>query len=206
MRPGFDQPTSLPAVDGRRVDDAGSEWYAVQVWAGREKSCAQHLHVRSYEAFLPCYAERRRWSDRVKQVERALFAGYVFCRMSPAAAGAIMAVPGVLRVVGDRSGPLPVRSDEIEAIRRIVESRRVTEPWPHLQVGERVRIEWGPLRGTEGVVLTLDNRHRLVVSISLLQRSVAVEIDPAWCMASHPIGEQRADRSCQRMNGCPVAF
>jgi transcription antitermination factor NusG len=82
---------------------------------------------------------------------------------------------------------LPIRAEEIEAIQRIVETGRATEPWPFLQVGEQVRIETGPLRGTEGVVLRVQNQHRLIVSVSLLQRSVAVEINPEWVSPSHPM-------------------
>ena len=167
-------------IDGRRVDEVVCEWFAVQVWTGREQPCAMHLRARGYEVFLPCYQERRRWSDRVKRIERALFAGYVFCRITPAVAAKLVTTPGVLRIVGDSHGPLPIRTEEIEAIQRIVETGRATEPWPYLQIGECVRIETGPLRGTEGVVLRVHNQHRLIVSVSLLQRSVAVEINPEW--------------------------
>lgn len=167
-------------MDGRSFDELAREWFAVHVWAGREQSCATHLRARGYEVFLPCYQERRRWSDRVKQMDRALFSGYVFCRTAAAVAASIVTTPGVIRIVGDRSGPLPVHADEIEAIQRIVETRRSTEPWPFLEAGQRVRVDAGPLRGLEGVVLRVRNRHRLIVSVSLLQRSVAIEIDPEW--------------------------
>jgi transcription antitermination factor NusG len=150
------------------------------VWAGREHLSAQHLRQRGYEIFLPCYRDHRRWSDRVKTIERALFAGYVFCRLQMPAVAKIVTAPGVIRIVGDREGPVPVPAPEIEALQRIVATRLAAEPWEMVDVGQRVRVEVGPLRGMEGVVLMVKNRHRLVVSIPLLQRAVAVEMEPDW--------------------------
>jgi transcription antitermination factor NusG len=168
------------------VDVLGHQWCAVQVWTGREHNSAAYLRMHGYDVFLPCYRERRRWSDRLKVTERALFAGYLFCRLEHEATSAIVRAPGVIRIVGDGVQPLPVPADEIEAIRRIVESPCETEPWPMPRVGEQVRIEEGPLRGIQGVVLTAKNTHRLIVGISLLQRAVAVEIDAAWVLCPHP--------------------
>lgn len=169
------------AIDRWHVgDERASEWFAVHVWTGREQSCARHLSARGYEVFLPCYLEQRRWSDRVKRVNRALFAGYVFCHIASMTIAKIVTAPGVIRVVGDANGPLPVCSDEIEAIRRIVHARFNAEPYQFPRVGDRVRLESGPLRGLEGIVQPIHNRHRLVVAVSLLQRAVAVEIDPGW--------------------------
>jgi transcription antitermination factor NusG len=163
-----------------QADDALAEWFAVQVCAGREEFSATHLRHRGYEVFLPCYLEHRRWSDRIKKIHKALFTGYVFCRLSRGVTGKVVTTPGVVRVVGGAEGPIPVPDEEIDVIRRVVDTRLMVEPWPFLEAGRRVRVEVGPLRGTDGVVLMLKNRHRLVVSIPMLQRSVAVEIDPAW--------------------------
>jgi transcription antitermination factor NusG len=161
-------------------DSSMREWFAVQVWSGREHLSAKHLSERGYEVFLPRYSERRRWSDRIKVVERALFAGYVFCRLAPEVFGKIVTAPGVVRIVGDGARPLPIPTYEIEAIQRIMASELATEPWSVPEVGQRVRIEVGPLCGIEGVVMTVKNEQRLVVSVSLLQRAVAVEIDASW--------------------------
>ena len=157
-----------------------ADWLAVQVWSGREQVSAGHLRVRGYEVFLPCYRESRRWSDRIKVVDRALFAGYVFCRVDAEVVERIVTAPGVIRIVGDGSGPAPVAAHEIEAIQRIVEARLPAEPSPVPKAGQRVRIEQGPLRGVEGIVQLVRDRHRLVVSISLLHRAVSVEIDVKW--------------------------
>lgn len=157
-----------------------SEWYAVQVWAGREQLSALHLRQRGYEVFLPCYRDHRRWSDRVKKIERALFAGYVFCQLHEQAAARVISAPGVIRIVGDGRGPVPIPRPEIEAIQRIVDTKLTAEPWEIVDVGQRVHVECGPLRGTEGVVLMVKSRRRLIVSIPLLQRAVAVEMEPEW--------------------------
>ncbi len=171
-------------TDGRHLDESVCEWFALQVWTGREEPCAVQLRARGYDVFLPRYWERRRWSDRIKRIERAMFAGYLFCRMTPLVVAKAIATPGVLRILGDREGPLPVRPEEIDAIQRIVGTERDVEPWPFLQAGDRVRIESGPLSGTEGIVVRVKTQHRLVVSVTLLQRSVAVEIDDAWVTRS----------------------
>lgn len=156
------------------------EWFATQVRVGREHSCARHLRVRGYEVFLPCFLQNRRWSDRVKKIDRALFAGYVFCRVSSEMVAKIVTTPGVVRIVGDGRRAVPVPADEIAAVQRIVDAGLAVEPWPFLQTGQCVRIGVGPLRGTEGVVVGSRNSQRVVVSISLLRRSVAVEVDAEW--------------------------
>jgi transcription antitermination factor NusG len=155
-------------------------WFALQVWTGREQLAAAHLQLRGYEIFLPSYCVQRRWSDRVKRVPRALFAGYLFCRLRPETFGKMITTPGVIRIVGNTDGPMSVPLHEIEALQRVVETRLLVEPWPFLKVGQRVTIAEGPLRGTEGLILRVKNQHRLVISLSLLQRSVAVDVPSDW--------------------------
>lgn len=162
------------------AQSTGRQWFAAQVWAGREHLCARRLSVRGYEVFLPSHRVRRKWSDRMKAVDRALFAGYVFCRLSGDAVGKLITTPGVIRIVGDGSRPLPVPREEIESLQRVIDMALAVEPWEFLQVGQRVRIVEGPLRDTEGIVLRTSNRHRLILSVSMLQRSIAVEVEPAW--------------------------
>ena len=157
-----------------------SEWFAAQVFAGREAFAATHLRARGYDVLLPLYQEHRRWSDRIKKVERALFEGYVFCRAEQAPLGAVVTAPGVLRLVGNKDGPLPIPAHEIEAIQRIAQSQLMAEPWQFVKVGQQVRVSEGPLRDTVGIVVRVKSRDRLIVSISVLQRAVAVEIDCAW--------------------------
>jgi transcription antitermination factor NusG len=164
--------------------ESSPDWFAVQVWARREFLCANQLRSRGYEVFLPHYKESRRWSDRIKVVECPLFAGYVFCRTPHNVAGSIITTPGVIRIIGDGRRPVAVAREEILAIRCLVDAGMAAQPLPGLHVGQRVRVLDGPLRDVEGVILRIKNRHCLVLSMSLLQRSVAVEIDSAWVSAT----------------------
>lgn len=185
-------------MDRPFVGNVAQPWFAVQVWAGREQHSAKQLRARGHDVFLPCHIERRAWSDRVKCIECALFTGYVFCRLDAVAAGKIITAPGVIRIVGNSDGPLPVSNEEIETIRHIVDARIPVEPWPFLTAGQRVRVDDGPLRGAEGIVVTIKNQHRLVVSIRLLQRSVAVELNPAWLSAAPAVLSGHAAREQRR--------
>jgi transcription antitermination factor NusG len=166
-----------------RAAELSNLWFAVQVFAGRERLAANHLMSRGYDVFLPCYFEHRRWSDRVKRIERALFDGYLFCRLHSDIFGKVITAPGVIRIVGDGARALPIPDDEIDAIRRIVDAGLTAEPWPYVRAGQRVRISDGPLRDVEGIVTRVKTRDRLIVSVSLLQRSVAVEVDAHWATA-----------------------
>jgi transcription antitermination factor NusG len=152
-------------------------WYALRVKSNREKLIAEALHRKGFEHFLPLYRKQSRWSDRLKEIERPLFSGYVFCRMDPVHRLPVLTIPGAISFIGIGNTPIPVEDSEISALQTIVCAGVPVVPWPFLQVGQRVRIERGSLREIEGVVTNLKNRLRLVVSVGLLQRSVAVEID-----------------------------
>lgn len=162
----------------------GYPWFAVRVKSNREKVTAVTLRGMGYEDFLPVYRSVRRYSARTRTIEFPLFPGYVFGRFNPNDRLPVLSIPGVLHIVGISRVPLPVDTGEIEAIRRVVTSRVFAEPWPFLGVGERVVIERGPLGGVEGIVVALKKGLRLVISVTLLQRSVAVEIDREWVRPS----------------------
>jgi transcription antitermination factor NusG len=155
-------------------------WYALQVRPRFEKVIASTLLSKGYEGFLPLYRHRSRWSDRIKEVELPLFSGYMFCRFDINQRLPIMITPGVIHVVGIGKTPHPIDDNEIAALQAIVISGLQTEPRSYLNVGRKVRIEVGPLTGLEGILTALKGGHRLVVSVSLLQRSVSVEIDESW--------------------------
>jgi transcription antitermination factor NusG len=138
------------------------------------------LRGKGYQEFFPLYRSRRRWSDRTKELELPLFPGYSFCQFDVNDRLPILTTPGVIGIVGAGKIPVPVDDDEIEAIRTILRSGLVAQPWPFLRVGSKVYIEGGPLAGLEGIVTSTDKVYRLIVSVSLLQRSVAVEIDREW--------------------------
>lgn len=138
------------------------------------------LESKGYEWFLPLYRSKRRWSDRLKQVDVALFPGYVFCRFLASARLPILKTPSVIRIAGIGNVPTPVDENEIAAIRTVVSSGLGISPHPFLQVGQRVRIEGGTLHGLEGLVTDSSRFDRLVISISVLQQSVVIEVDSAW--------------------------
>ncbi|HVB85942.1 MAG TPA: UpxY family transcription antiterminator [Candidatus Dormibacteraeota bacterium] len=171
------------AAESLRSVSAVSPWFALQVRARHETGVANFLSGRGYEPFVPMYQGRRRWSDRIKVVDTPLFPGYLFCRFDINNRLPILTTPGVIQVVGFNRTPVPVDDSEIGAIQNLVTSGFPSQPWPFLQAGDRVQIESGPLRGLEGLLVELKGSHRLIVSVTLLQRSVAVEIDSALVKA-----------------------
>ena len=154
-------------------------WFALQVRVRHEFDVTVHLGGKGYEWFLPLYKQRKRWSDRIKHVDAPLFPGYVFCRFNPNDRLPILKTPSVTQIVGYSRVPVAVDENEIEAIRRLVTSGVPNFPCAYLEVGSRVRIDAGALRGLEGILTDVKGKRRLVLSITLLQRSVAVEIDSA---------------------------
>ena len=154
-----------------------ADWFALRVQHQHEKAVAQHLTAEGLETFLPLYRTRRIWSDRVKELELPLFSGYVFCRLPFSRRLLILTTPGVRSIVGFGSGPAPVRDEEITGLKTMMASGLPVRPWPYLKIGQRVRIERGPLLGLEGILLQFKGSWRLVMSVEILQRSVAVEVD-----------------------------
>ena len=166
-------------------------WYALQIRSKLGSLASATLCGKGYEAYLPLYRCGHRWSDRVKQLDLPLFPGYLFCRFDVLDRLPILTTPGVISVVGAGKTPVPVDDEEIEAIRNILRSGLVAQPWPFLRVGSKVYIEGGPLAGLEGIITNTDKVYRLIVSVSLLQRSVAVEIDREW---ARPIPDHMGPR------------
>jgi transcription antitermination factor NusG len=167
-------------------------WYALQIRSKLGSLASATLCGKGYEAYLPLYRSGRRWSDRVKQLDLPLFPGYLFCRFDVLDRLPILTTPGVISVVGAGKTPIPVDDEEIEAVRAILRSGLAARPWPFLQVGSKVYIERGPLTGLEGIIANTDKVYRLIVSVNLLQRSVAVEIDREW---ARPIADGMGPRA-----------
>ena len=159
---------------------ATNPWYAIRVKSNFEKTVGAMLRGQDYEEFVPCYRSRRVWSDRVKQIDVPLYPGYVFCRFDPSRRAPILTVPGVVNVVGFGDRPTPISDEEIATIRTVTASKLAYGPWPFLETGQRVLINKGPLAGTEGFLVQFRADCRIVVSITLLQRSVAAEIERDW--------------------------
>jgi len=155
-------------------------WYALQVRTRHESGVADYLGGKGYEWFLPLSKTRKCWSDRIKEVESPLFPGYLFCRFDCQNRLPILKTPGVIQIVGYNRQPISIDESEIAAIQTLVASGVPNQPWSFGEIGERVEIKSGPLRGLEGILVESRGRHRLVLSVSLLQRSVAVEVDSAF--------------------------
>ena len=156
------------------------QWFALRVKSRYEKLVATMAHNKGFEEFLPLYQCRRRWSDRFKSVELPLFPGYVFCRLNPEFRLPILTIPGVLHFVGLGKDPVPIDDAEIAAIQTAVRSGLEIQPWPFLDVGQRVRVEAALWRASKGFWSKCASRHRIMVSVSLLKRSVGVEIEADW--------------------------
>jgi transcription antitermination factor NusG len=154
-------------------------WFALQVRVRHESSVADYLGGLGYEWFLPLYKNRKRWSDRIKEAKSPLFPGYLFCRFNQHDRLPVLKTPGVVQIVGFNRIPAAVDDTEISALQALMATGVANQPCPFLEIGDRVRIESGPLRGLEGILMDFKGHHRLVLSVTLLQRSVAVEIDSA---------------------------
>lgn len=155
-------------------------WYAVRVRSNFERTVSAVLEDKGVEQFLPTYRSRRIWTDRVKTLDLPLFPGYVFCRIPLDERNRVVTTDGVVGIVGAGRRPIPVSESEMDAVRAIVQSQSPSEPWPFLRVGQTVRINRGSLAGLEGILIRVKNSWRLVVSVTLLERSVAVDIDAAY--------------------------
>lgn len=156
------------------------QWFALRVRSRYEKLVATMANGMGFEDFLPVYQSHRRWSDRVKVVELPLFPGYVFCRLNVERRLPLLTIPGVLHFVGIGRVPAPIADAEIAAIQKALQSGLSAEPWPFLEAGHRVRLEAGPLAGLEGILVESPKKDRVVVSVTLLNRSVAVGIERHW--------------------------
>src|SRR5437016_6381227 len=156
-----------------------SRWYAAYTSANHEKRVAEQLGVREVEHFLPLYASARRWKDRRVTLQLPLFPGYIFVHMALRDRLKVQQVPGVARLVGFDGKLVALPEKEIQALRRSFESGVRAEPHPYLTVGRRVRVKSGPLAGTQGILLRRKGNFRVVISIELIQRSVAVDTEVA---------------------------
>jgi transcription antitermination factor NusG len=159
---------------------AESPWFALVVRSRWERLSATSLESKGYECLLPVCKERRRWSDRWKELELPLFPGYLFCRFQTYQRSAVLSIPGILSVVGFGRIPSPVDSNEIAAVQLVAQTGFAAKPWSYVQIGEVVRLDHGPLQGLTGIVLQCRSDSKLILSVTLLKRSIAVEIDREW--------------------------
>ncbi len=161
-------------MDFRRVEN---QWFALQVKTRSEQACSHILRNKGYEEFLPLCPSDQTQSRPARENRQPLFPGYVFCRFSTDVRGPVMTTPGVIRIVGYGGVASPITHDEIANIQLIVSSGQRVWAVPYSGVGQSIRITRGPFRGAVGSLLKVKNSHRLIVSIDVLQRSAAVELN-----------------------------
>ncbi len=152
-------------------------WYAAYTNANHEKRVAIQLGQRSVEHFLPLYESVRRWKDRRTKLHLPLFPGYVFVRLALRDRLQVLQIPSVVHFVSFNGHPIPLPEEDIQTIRSCLSGAFQIEPHPYLRVGRHVQIKTGPLQGLEGIILRRKNRTRFVLSLELIMRSVAAEID-----------------------------
>jgi transcription antitermination factor NusG len=162
-------------MDTTNSSSAEFAWYALKVRTRSERMAVAALRNIGYEPFCPTYAERRRYSDRMKVVQNVAFPGYLFCRFDPHKKVPIISSLAIEYIVGSRGMPEPIPDRQIADIRRALEAG--ARPAPYFRTGQRVRVEYGALAGVEGVLIRDASTGRLIVSIDLLQRSVTLCID-----------------------------
>lgn len=156
---------------------AASAWYALHTKHQHEKSVTNVLAEKGFEVFCPTYAEVHRWKDRNKEVTLALFPGYLFFANALERKVDLLSTPGVCAIVSFGNTPALIPQSEIEAIQLAMLSSRLMGPHPFLKEGDKVRLRSGPLAGIEGILQRRKDGYRLVLSIELLGRSVAVEVE-----------------------------
>ena len=174
-RAGFE--TIVPPHFGAESSLASDRWYALYVRSRHEKTVENSLRLKGYTVFSPSYRTKRKRVDRIAEIEVALFPGYVFCQFDTNKRLPILMTPGVVGVVGRGNRFEPVDDTEIASIRTVALAGRPVQPWPFLRIGQRVRLQAGPLAGAEGIFLRVKDECHLVVSITLLQRAVSVVIE-----------------------------
>ena len=178
--------------------DGFQAWYALSVRSRAEQLVGKSLGLKGIECFLPSTLSLRRWSDRVKEIQTPLFPGYVFAKFDCRDRLPVLITPGVVDIVGFGQEYIPVSEVELHTIRRVLECRAKCEPAPFLQIGQRVIIKSGPLSGIDGFLTEIKRTRRLVVSVSLLQRSINVELNAEWIIGAPPIWQPELQRSYGR--------
>ena len=154
-----------------------SLWYAIRTRSRHEKQVRDRFVTLGIEPLLPTVIRLNQWKDRKKEIESPLFPGYCFGRFSWQDRLSVLKVAGVVDIIGNGSRPEPIPEQEIEGIRMLITSTLRYDAHPYLQEGMPVEVIRGPLEGVRGILLRKDKRHRLVISVHIIQQAAAVEID-----------------------------
>ncbi len=158
---------------------SGASWHALYTSPRHEKCVAGQIERHGIACFLPLYRSVRRWKDRRKELDLVLFPGYVFVRVAPQKRLQVLQCSGAVRLVTFNGQPAVLPESEIESLRNRLSSSGNFEPHPYLRVGRRVRVRSGPMEGLEGIIQRKKDRCRVIFTIELIMRSVAVEVDEA---------------------------
>jgi len=169
--------TTLNTPAGPISEISGANWYALYTAPRHEKRVAEQINRQGIACFLPLYRSVRRWKDRRKELALVLFPGYVFVRMALQHRLRVLQFPGAVRLVTFNGQPAALPETEIESLQNQLSCSGHIEPHPYLNVGRSVRVRSGPLKGLEGIILRTKDRCRIILSIHLIMRSVAVEVD-----------------------------
>jgi transcription antitermination factor NusG len=155
------------------------QWYAIQTRSRHEKKVSSELQQAGIQAYLPMVSQVHRWSDRRKVVDVPLFPGYAFVQLAPGAQERmrVLRIPGVLWFVGNQGAGAPIPESEISDIRVLVSQGIPFKQYPFLKIGQRVRIRGGALDGIEGILVGARGDRNLIVSVNLIQRSVALSLE-----------------------------
>jgi transcription termination/antitermination protein NusG len=156
-----------------------SHWFAIQVATRREKHVAELLEYKGYAPFVPLRRIKEKTCGRRQSADSPLFPGYLFCQLQPETTGLVVTTPGVVRILGRGRTPMPLSENEVRNVRMIVDSRVPSESHRALHVGRQVTITEGPLRGLTGLMVKFKKTNRIAVSVSLLCRSILIELN-SW--------------------------
>ena len=189
-------------LEDYRQGSAG--WFAIHTRHQHENVAAHSLAYKGFEVFLPQYTSVRQWSDRTKKLSAPLFPCYLFLRGGLEQQLSILTAPGVQGFVGFAGVPAIIPDVEIEAVRRTIARCLHVEPYPFLKCGDWVRVKCGPLEGIEGILVRNKSQLRLVLSVQIVQKSAAVEVD-AWMVERAPRPEWRGTGRSFTFNPRPCA-
>jgi len=171
------------------------QWFALYVKPRTERQVAAILRTKGYEEFLPTREVR---TGGVSS-HQPLFPGYMFCRVSHNVHGLIVTTPGVIRIVGFGGKPVPIDPEEISSLQIVVRSKVPTSTWEGLHPGDKVFINDGPLTGAVGVLTSIRAKQRLIITITMMMRTVAAEVEPDWVSAFNPVSERKPFSSYQQL-------
>jgi transcription antitermination factor NusG len=163
--------------DNRNEVEKSVQWSALHTHYQHERKVEALLSAKGFETFLPTYESIRRWKDRTKRISEALFPGYLFVAEVSERRLEVIATPGVCAIVSVAGTPATIPGHEIEAIRKCVSDPAKVAPHPYLRGGDSIQVQSGPLAGVAGILVRMKDSFRLVVSVEILGRAAAVEID-----------------------------